>query len=1142
MPKFPDILLNNNPDAPSVDLNDLQVKGVGIFADATERDALNSNLHTEGYLAIMKDTNTVFVYTGGTWTDAANWQEAKGVWEEVAYTGQTAIKYENGVVGIKDSAVPYSTNANLLAKAAQFPVDSGSQSSGTLMHLHEGKMIFTTDNSPTGFIGASFLGTTHATTDYGSIGLYNRKAWISGGEGVYLGSGGTAGISTYITGPGTSGQIKIGGQNFDTTGGIQLSGDTGPASNYHKIVMGGQIIFHGHTASKYVAISRRGTYGTDGGVQISGGSRTGLFAHFAASDPNTQGTYGYLGINVNSPQVGGPAFEVSSSYAKFNDGLHIGDITATGYAFPTATGTTGQILKVDANGDLVFGDDIGSPFTSYTGAPPLSNSNASAIEWSPTTTQNTMYLGFDPTTTPFLYGDGSIKMGGRLEATGDVIGLASVRAPQFYNTGSDLKILTIPNTSRVLIGKNAGPNSGTGAILIGQNTGNSLQSGDINNVMMGVEAGRFTEGDYNTFIGNIAGNQRFSSYNTAIGASALRAPSGSVTTDNTGGNNTAVGYQAGINVTTSTGQVFLGYNAGMNSNATNSVVVGSGSESTTGVGSVVVGSLNTSVGNTNVIVGYQTNLNVSGATVSGFHTIVGSLITLNATSTFTSTTIIGKDAAKNGSVVRSIVIGESASQGSSATDSIIIGYQAADDGGTRTNSTIIGVKAATNSYDSGTGFTASASTIIGTYAGYHSKGTENVYIGRSAALSYDQNTGTVQTGSNNVAIGSESGYHLTTSANNVLIGRDAGYNVTTGGNNVFLGSGAGMSYSTVGNIVAIGYNAGNRAETEFNTLIGYSAGEYISNAAGANLGQNTALGHQAMQFQEPSYAIAVGFRALRGGTSDANNAHVLNIAIGNNAMYDVTTAGSNVGVGHSALFDITSGGFNVVLGNGALNGITTGSGNVAVGDKAMRTTAGVAMTGDYNIAIGVESGEDLTTAEHSIYIGKNSSRSGPGWGPIPGIDGTTDYAFVIKPGSKYPTLYGSTTTNILNPMVSPGFMRSINFQREWNNMQVGAVDANQMYYVSGASVAKADASSAATGTGMLVFTLGTNLADDSSVMTGHVNYTISGSFGDKVYLSTTPGALTTTAPTGSGEIVRIVGYISSTNQVYLTPSNDWIEL
>ena len=54
MPKFPDLLLNNNPNAPSVDLNDLQIKGVGIFADKAARDLLDANIQTEGYLAIMQ--------------------------------------------------------------------------------------------------------------------------------------------------------------------------------------------------------------------------------------------------------------------------------------------------------------------------------------------------------------------------------------------------------------------------------------------------------------------------------------------------------------------------------------------------------------------------------------------------------------------------------------------------------------------------------------------------------------------------------------------------------------------------------------------------------------------------------------------------------------------------------------------------------------------------------------------------------------------------------------------------------------------------------------------------------------------------------------------------------------------------------
>jgi hypothetical protein len=78
MPKFPDLLLNNNPNAPSIDLNDLQVKGVGIFADKAERDLLDANIQTEGYLAIMKDDDNLYVYIGGGWTTATNWVRVSG--------------------------------------------------------------------------------------------------------------------------------------------------------------------------------------------------------------------------------------------------------------------------------------------------------------------------------------------------------------------------------------------------------------------------------------------------------------------------------------------------------------------------------------------------------------------------------------------------------------------------------------------------------------------------------------------------------------------------------------------------------------------------------------------------------------------------------------------------------------------------------------------------------------------------------------------------------------------------------------------------------------------------------------------------------------------------------------------------------
>ncbi len=51
--------------------------------------------------------------------------------------------------------------------------------------------------------------------------------------------------------------------------------------------------------------------------------------------------------------------------------------------------------------------------------------------------------------------------------------------------------------------------------------------------------------------------------------------------------------------------------------------------------------------------------------------------------------------------------------------------------------------------------------------------------------------------------------------------------------------------------------------------------------------------------------------------------------------------------------------------------------------------------------------------------------------------------------------------------------------------------------------------------------------------------------GDKLYISnTTPGQLTNTAPTTTGHVVRIVGYVvdSVNNIIYFCPDNTWIEI
>ena len=82
-----------------------------------------------------------------------------------------------------------------------------------------------------------------------------------------------------------------------------------------------------------------------------------------------------------------------------------------------------------------------------------------------------------------------------------------------------------------------------------------------------------------------------------------------------------------------------------------------------------------------------------------------------------------------------------------------------------------------------------------------------------------------------------------------------------------------------------------------------------------------------------------------------------------------------------------------------------------------------------------------------------------------------------------------------------------------------------------------------SGTGLLAYALGTNAQDDGMLLNG-VIYDASHSFtiGLPIYIGVTTGTLTTTAPSGSGEVVRIVGYALDANHIYFCPDTTWVLL
>jgi hypothetical protein len=62
--------------------------------------------------------------------------------------------------------------------------------------------------------------------------------------------------------------------------------------------------------------------------------------------------------------------------------------------------------------------------------------------------------------------------------------------------------------------------------------------------------------------------------------------------------------------------------------------------------------------------------------------------------------------------------------------------------------------------------------------------------------------------------------------------------------------------------------------------------------------------------------------------------------------------------------------------------------------------------------------------------------------------------------------------------------------------------------------------------------------------TGNSNYTAVSTAGAQLYLSSTAGNFSQTAPSSSGQVVRIIGFVYSqfNDQIYFCPDNTYITL
>jgi hypothetical protein len=158
-------------------------------------------------------------------------------------------------------------------------------------------------------------------------------------------------------------------------------------------------------------------------------------------------------------------------------------------------------------------------------------------------------------------------------------------------------------------------------------------------------------------------------------------------------------------------------------------------------------------------------------------------------------------------------------------------------------------------------------------------------------------------------------------------------------------------------------------------------------------------------------------------------------------------------------------------------------------------------------------------------------------------DSEANLTFDAGPPSVF-TISGSTV-NIHNPIAQLSGATGGGGYGDIVTFGSGTTVAGKVYYLTNLlGWTQTDASSYSTANGMLGVALGTT-PSQGLVVRGYVkNALYTGDTGVILYLSTTPGEVTSTQPSGSSDIVRVIGYqISADNDIiYFNPSQDWIQL
>ena len=134
-----------------------------------------------------------------------------------------------------------------------------------------------------------------------------------------------------------------------------------------------------------------------------------------------------------------------------------------------------------------------------------------------------------------------------------------------------------------------------------------------------------------------------------------------------------------------------------------------------------------------------------------------------------------------------------------------------------------------------------------------------------------------------------------------------------------------------------------------------------------------------------------------------------------------------------------------------------------------------------------------------------------------------------------PNIVGGLTTDVISLNDSPADGEASGYVVEINVTEITGVGAPISMNSSGEYVS---ASADSTGSPCIALSVDGQTGNSSVLKFGYMrnNSWSFSNLGQPVYLSTTPGSLTQTAPSGSGDVVQVVGIATASNIILFNPN------